>query len=197
MTDKVPQNEQQTEQQEDQLVSEGSLEERFPEHLRTYYTETDLWCPRCHSTWQPAVASFVNAKTHPQAREGILRKTMHRSWCVACKRHEHEIDHIFDYYDPDRNLIVQVRPWWEFKAGGGEEAYWDRLERVVIKYAEMGTDVQVDVVFGFDEMIEKYLGGEEAVEQAKVRREREIAEKLEPGSVISDDDNTTESQDKA
>lgn len=193
MSDKTPE----TSEQQDQVVSEGSLEERFPEHLRTQYTELDLTCPRCHSTWQPAVATLVNVKTHPQAREGILRKSMHRSRCPACKQHEYEVDHIFDYYDPDQNLVVQVRPRWEYKAGGGEDVYWDRLEHLVLRYAEQEADVQVDVVFGFDEMIEKHLGGQEAVERAMARREREIQEKLPPGSILSDDDDATATQERA
>lgn len=132
--------------------------------ITTEFSEIDLRCPRCHITWQAPVARRVNVATHPDARLGILLKTMHRAVCPSCHT-VREIDTIFDYYDPQRKLVVQVRPAWEIHAGGGEEWYWARYEDLVLQYADY--DVKVDVVFGFDEMIEKYLGGAAAVEEAK------------------------------
>lgn len=159
--------------------------EDFPEHLRTRFTEVTLRCPKCTSEWNPGVAVLVNIKTDPKAREGILRHTMHKSRCPACKRYEYDIDQIFEYYDPDEQLLVQIRPKWEFKAGGGEDVYWKRLEAVVLKHA--GDDVRVDVAFGFDEFIDKHLGGQDAVDAARARREREIEDRVEAGTYHRDE----------
>lgn len=159
--------------------------EDFPEHLRTRFTEVTLRCPKCTSEWNPGVAVLVNIKTDPKAREGILRHTMHKSRCPACKRYEYDIDQIFEYYDPDEQLLVQIRPKWEFKAGGGEEIYWKRLESVVMKHAE--DDVRVDVAFGFDDFIDKHLGGQDAVDAAMARRTREIEDRVEAGTYHRDE----------
>lgn len=157
-----------------------TTEQAIPEKLTTRYTEVELICPRCKARWSPAVANFVNFRTDPAGREGMLRKTMHHAYCPACKYHV-EVDHIFSVYDPDTNTVVNVRPKWEFRAGGGEEIYWKRLEDLVGKFADV--DVKVDVVFGWDELIEKYLGGEEAVAAAMARAEEEKAQGLEPGTL--------------
>ncbi|ACZ37499.1 CpXC domain-containing protein [Sphaerobacter thermophilus] len=132
--------------------------------LQTQYASVDIRCPHCRATWEVPVARYVNVGTDPDARLGILLGTMHRSRCPVCKR-EQAVDFIFDYYDPEQNLVVQVRPEWEIRAGGGEDWYWQRYEDLVQAYASH--DVRVDVVFGFQEMIDKYLGGEEAVAAAK------------------------------
>lgn len=150
------------------------------ERLKTAYTETELICPVCKAKWSPAVANFVNFETDPRGREGILRKAMHHAYCPAC-RHHLEIDHIFSVYIPEQNIVVQVRPTWEFKASGGEEGYWKRLEWLVEKHAK--DDVRVDVVFGFDELIEKFLGGEEARQAALARAEKERELKLASGEL--------------
>ncbi|HUZ00120.1 MAG TPA: CpXC domain-containing protein [Thermomicrobiaceae bacterium] len=136
--------------------------------LKTEYTSIDMRCPSCSAIWEAPAARFVNVQTDPDARVGILLGTMHFTHCPVC-RETRSLETIFDYYDPDRRLIVQVRPAWEYEAGGGEEWYWARYEDLVQKYADI--DVQVDVVFGFDQMTEKYLGGEAAV--ADARREWE------------------------
>ncbi|RIK44478.1 MAG: hypothetical protein DCC58_08215 [Chloroflexi bacterium] len=150
------------------------------EHLQTQYTETDLRCRKCQSIWSPPVANVVNLDTHPQARDAILRQTMHKSRCPVCKT-EVAIEHIFKVYDPEQKLLVQVRPKWEFNAGGGEEIYWKRLEDLILKHAN--DDIRVDIVFGFDEMIEKYLGGQAEVEAAMARAEQERAEHKAPGTI--------------
>jgi hypothetical protein len=152
----------------------------IPERLKTVYSEVDLRCPRCRAQWSPAVAIFVNFGTDPMGREGILRKSMHHAFCPACKYHL-EVDHIFAVYIPEENAVVQVRMPWEFKAGGGEEVYWKRLEDLVMKYADL--DVKVDVVFGFDELIDKYLGGEEASAAAIARAQEEKQAGLRPGAL--------------
>lgn len=149
--------------------------------LKTSYTETELICPKCKARWSPVVANFVNFGTDPVGREGMLRKAMHHAYCPACKFHV-EVEHIFSVYDPDINTVVQVRPKWEFKAGGGEEIYWKRLEQFLLNWADH--DVKVDVVFGFDELIAKYLGGEEAVAAAMARAEQERADRVESGTIV-------------
>lgn len=141
--------------------------------LETEYTGYDLRCPTCQATWEAPVARFVNVGTHPDGRLGILLGTIHHSHCPVCKV-DRLVDVIFDYYDPEQKLIVQVRPEWEWHAGGGEDWYWDRYEDLVEKYAEV--DVRVDVVFGYQQMIDKYLGGEEAVAAAKVEWQKRLAE---------------------
>ena len=178
-----------------------TIEERS---LETWFMEFEVVCRRCQSKWQPPIARFVNAGTDPDARLGILLGTMHRSFCPACKLKQ-LIDTTFEYYDPEQNIVVQVRPEWEFKAGGGEEYYLKRFEDLVIKYSK--TDVRVDVVFGQDELIQKYLGGDEAIaaaqeewdqrrEQAKQRQKdrtlaREAFEAEEPEGAVDDESGTT------
>lgn len=179
----------------EELGIREDLVENYPEHLRTRYTEVDIKCPKCQAVWTPAVANFVNAETHPVVREGVLRKTMHHARCPSCRQYELDVDHIWDYYDPDEGLIVQVRPKWEYKAGGGEECYWDRLESLVLKYQE--EDVRVDVVFGFDDFIEKHLGGDEELEASMRRRDKEIELKLNPGSIRPDNEQEYFTEDRA
>jgi hypothetical protein len=173
-------------EQVNQVGARADLVEQFPENLRTRFTEVELICPKCRSEWSPAVAAFVNAKTDPAATEGVLRGSMHRSRCPACKGFTHDIMHIWDYYDPDREQIVQVRLDYEYKAGGGEKVYLSRLEDLVMKYQHV--DVKVDVVFGMQELIDKFLGGEEAVEAALRRRGKEIEMKLHPGNIRADNE---------
>lgn len=150
------------------------------ERLTTKYNETELNCPRCRARWSPVVADIINFGTDPKGREGILRKSIHHSYCPACKHHM-QIDHIFVVYDPDENLLVQVRPRWELNAGGGEEYYWTRLEDAILKYQDL--DVRVDVAFGYDDLIEKHLGGQEAVDAAVKRAEQEREQRLASGSL--------------
>lgn len=157
--------------------------------LETEYTSYDMRCPVCQAGWEAPVARFVNVETHPDARLGILLGTMHHSHCPSC-RTDRLVETIFDYYDPARKLIIQVRPDWEYEAGGGEDWYWDRYEDLVQKYAEV--DVRVDVVFGYQQMIDKYLGGEEAVAEAHrewdERRARARAKAAEEEAKLAADD---------
>ena len=176
-----------------QVGARPDLAEQFPEHLRTKFTEVELLCPKCRSEWSPGVAVLINARTDPAATEGILRGSMHRSRCPACKGYVHDIMHIWDYYDPDRQQIVQVRMDWEYKAGGGEELYFKRLEQLVMKYQE--DEVKVDVVFGMDALREKYLGGQEAVDAAMRRRGKEIELKLYPGNIRADNEHEYSEED--
>jgi hypothetical protein len=139
----------------------NTIEERS---LETRFMDFEVVCRRCQSKWQPPIARFVNAGTDPDARLGILLDSMHRSYCPHCKLKQ-LIDTTFEYYDPGQNIVIQVRPEWEFKAGGGEDYYLKRLEDLVMKYSK--TEVRVDVVFGMNELIHKYLGGDEAVAEAQ------------------------------
>jgi hypothetical protein len=159
-------------------TSTATLE--IDERLTTKYNEVELNCPRCRARWSPVVADVINFGTDPKGREGILRKSIHHSYCPACKYHM-EIDHIFAVYDPDENLLIQVRPGWEFTAGGGEEYYWTRLEDAILKYQDL--DLRVDVVFGYDELIDKYLGGQAAVDAALQRADQEREQRLASGSL--------------
>ncbi|HVB63455.1 MAG TPA: CpXC domain-containing protein [Nitrolancea sp.] len=127
--------------------------------FETEYTELEMRCVGCSAKWDVPVARQVNVKTHPDARLGILLGTMHRTRCPVCKK-PRDIEFIFEFYDPDQSLLLQIRPDWEIIAGGGEDWYWERYEDLVKKYAEL--DVRVDVVFGMNELVEKYLGGEDA-----------------------------------
>lgn len=162
------------------------LIEQYPEHLRTKFTEVELTCPKCRSEWSAGVAVLINARTDPAATEGVLRGTMHRSRCPACKGFVHDIMHIWDYYDPDNEQIVQVRMGWEYKAGGEEKVYFERLEALVMKY--QNDEVKVDVVFGMQELIDKYLGGQDAADAAMRRRDKEIELKLYPGNIRADNE---------
>jgi hypothetical protein len=148
------------------------MNETAEKSLETRFMEIEVVCRRCQSKWQPPIAKFVNVKTDPDARLGILLKTMHNSYCPHCKT-PREIETTFEYYDPDQGLLVQIRPEWEFKAGGGEDWYLKRFEDLVHKYSD--TDIRVDVVFGFQEMIDKYLGGEQGVVEAKAEWEQRRA----------------------
>ena len=132
--------------------------------LETEYASIDMICPHCRSQWEAPFARLVNVKTDPNGRLGALLGTMHKSHCPFCKT-PRDVEVIWEYYDPDQQLLIQVRPEWEFHAGGGEDWYWARYEDLVEKYKEH--EVRVDVVFGFDELIEKHLGGQAAVEEAR------------------------------
>lgn len=132
--------------------------------LPTEFSEIEMRCAACKTIWSAPVARRVNVATHPDARYGILLKTIHWTRCPLCKE-PRQIETIFDYFDPEQRLLIQVRPDWEIHAGGGEDWYWARYEDLVLKYRDV--DVRVDVVFGLDELIAKYLGGEEAVAAAR------------------------------
>lgn len=153
--------------------------------FQTKFSEVELVCPKCTSMWSPPVALTVNAATDPECKEGVLRGTMHNVTCPACKNHTYDIDQIWDWYDPEERLLIQFRPKWEYKAGGGEEVYLKRLEALVMKYVDY--EIRVDVSFGFQDAIDKYFGGEEAVAAAKARAERERQERRAYGSIVREE----------
>jgi hypothetical protein len=170
-----------------QATDAAETAETTNDRFTTQYTEVELLCRRCHARWSPVVANFINFGTDPKGREGILRKSIHHGYCPACKTHV-DIDHIFAVYDPDQKLVVQVRPAWEFRAGGGEEIYWKRLEQFIMDWAD--EDVRVDVVFGYDELIEKYLGGQAAVDAAMERAQQERQAGLPSGALVETQQST-------
>src|SRR5690606_25050847 len=43
--------------------------------FQTKFSEVELVCPKCTSTWSPPVAMTVNAGTDPECKEGVLRGT--------------------------------------------------------------------------------------------------------------------------
>ena len=129
----------------------------------TVFTSREVVCHHCAARWEEPVARVVNVSTAPDARLGILLGTMHRAACRACAAVQ-TLDVIVDYYDPERALLVQIRPAWE-RAAGGEDWYWARLEELVLRYAEL--PARVEVVFGFGEMVARYLGGEAAIAAAR------------------------------
>jgi phage FluMu protein Com len=145
-------------------------------NFETRFEEIDVVCPRCQTTWQPAIARFVNVRTHPDARLGLLLNKMHHSNCPRCKSPKF-IETNFEYYDPDHQLLVQIRPEWQIRAGGGEDYYLECFEQLVNKYADV--DVRVDVVFGYQEIIERHLGGDDAVAEAHAEWDRRVAEARE------------------
>lgn len=170
---------------ESTLPEEAQTIDPASDPFETKFSEVELLCPRCTAMWSPAVAVTVNAGTDPQAKEGILRGTMHRSRCPRCKEHEYNIDQVWDWYDPEERLVIQFRPKWEYRAGGGEEVYFNRLEHLILKYADY--DVRVDVSFGFDDAIAKHFGGEEAIAAAEERAQRERDEGREYGSIVAEE----------
>jgi hypothetical protein len=153
--------------------------------FKTRFSEVELICPKCTASWSPPVAMMVNAETDPQAKEGVLRGTMHRVRCPRCKEHEFMIDQIWEWYDPEEGLLIQFRPKWEYKAGGEEEVYLKRLEALVLKYADH--DIRVDISFGYEDAIEKYFGGQEAVDAAHARAAQERAEGRAYGSIVAEE----------
>lgn len=142
--------------------------------LATEFSEIEMRCPPCNAVWSAPVVRRVNVRTHPDARLGILLGTIHWTRCPVCKQ-PRAIETIFEYFDPEQRLLVQVRPEWEYHAGGGEDWYWARYEDLVLKYQDV--DIRVDVVFGLHQLIEKWLGGEEAIRRAReeweIRRQKE------------------------
>lgn len=169
---------------ETKQTDSASMDDQPQDPFVTKFSEVELICPRCNAMWSPPVAVMVNAATDPQAKEGILRGTMHRVRCPRCKQHEYDIDQIWDWYDPEEKLLIQFRPKWEYKAGGEEEVYFKRLEALVLKYADY--DVRVDVSFGYQDAIARYFGGEEGVQAAMARAQQERDEQRPAGSIVAE-----------
>jgi len=128
----------------------------FPEidPLATYWTELDLFCKKCAITHYVAFCTMLNAAESPHLVERARANQFNYKRCPICHTIEY-VEHPWTFYDPARRLLVQVRPAWEWHAGGGEEWYAARLEDLFDRWAEH--DVRIDVVFGPEQLIERYL----------------------------------------
>jgi len=141
------------------------LDELIPpvDPLATYWTELDLRCRDCSIIHYVNFCTFLNAEESPHLVERARMNQFNYKRCPLCKKIEY-VEHPWTFYDPRRKLVVQVRPEWEWHAGGGEEWYAARLEDLFDKWAEH--DVKIDVTFGPAQFIEKYLADEESGSRA-------------------------------
>lgn len=132
------------------------LDELIPpvDPLATYWTELDLRCRDCSIIHYVNFCTFLNAEESPHLVERARMNQFNYKRCPLCKKIEY-VEHPWTFYDPQRKLVVQIRPEWEWHAGGGEEWYAARLEDLFDKWAEH--DVMIDVTFGPAQFIEKYL----------------------------------------
>lgn len=122
--------------------------------LATFWTELDLNCRHCAIIHYVNFCSLLNAEESPHLVERAKANQFNYKRCPVCKRIEY-VQHPWTFYDPQRQLVVQIRPEWEWHAGGGEEWYAARLEDLFDKWSEH--DVKLDVCFGPEQFIEKYL----------------------------------------
>ena len=120
----------------------------------TTWTELDLKCPTCNIIHYVPVCVFLNARESPHLVQRIVSGHFNLKRCPLCRKTEF-VEYPFTYFDPDRKLTVQVRPEWEWHAGGGEEWYAARLEDFFERWAEH--DVQIEVVFGPEKLAERFL----------------------------------------
>jgi hypothetical protein len=120
----------------------------------TTWTELDLKCPTCNIIHYVPVCVFLNARESPHLVQRIVSGHFNLKRCPLCRKTEF-VEYPFTYFDPDRKLAVQVRPEWEWHAGGGEEWYAARLEDFFERWAEH--DVQIEVVFGPEKLAERFL----------------------------------------
>jgi hypothetical protein len=136
------------------------LEELIPEidPLATCWTELDLFCRDCNITHYVNFCTLLNAEESPNLVERARANQHNHKRCPLCKKIE-LVQHPWTFFDPQRKLVVQIRPEWEWHAGGGEEWYAARLEDLFDKWAEH--DVKIDVTFGPEQFIERYLKDEQ------------------------------------
>jgi hypothetical protein len=122
--------------------------------LATFWTELDLRCRDCSIIHYVNFCTLLNAEESPHLVERARRNQFNYKRCPVCRKIEY-VEHPWTFYDPQRKLVVQIRPEWEWHAGGGEEWYAARLEDLFDKWAEY--DVRLDVTFGPEQFIERYL----------------------------------------
>ncbi len=120
----------------------------------TQWTELDLRCRDCQIIHYVPICLFLNAAESPQLVQQIIGQQFNMKRCPVCHQIEY-VEHPYAYYDPARKLVVQVRPEWEWHAGGGEEWYAARLEDLFERWSEH--DVRIEVVFGPQPLIERFL----------------------------------------
>lgn len=130
-----------------------------PDPLATAWTELDLRCPTCSIIHYVPICTFLNAQESPGLVQRLIAGHFNLKRCPICHKVEF-VDYPFTYYDPARKLAVQVRAEWEWHAGGGEEWYAARLEDFFERWAAY--DVQIDVVFGPEQLIKRFLQAENA-----------------------------------
>lgn len=140
----------------EQAALEAAIAEAAPapDPFATYWSEFDLRCRDCQIIHYVPLCLFLNAEESPALVQRIISNHFNMKRCPVCRQVEY-VEHPFSYYDPARKLIVQVRPEWEWHAGGGEEWYAARLEDLFDKWAEH--DVRIDVVFGPQQLIDRFL----------------------------------------
>jgi len=120
----------------------------------TQWTEFDLRCRDCQITHYVPFCIFLNAEESPELVQRIKAGHFNMKRCPVCHQIEY-VEHPYSYFDPARQLVVQVRPEWEWHAGGGEEWYAARLEDFFDKWSEH--DVKIEVVFGPQPLIDRFL----------------------------------------
>jgi hypothetical protein len=125
-----------------------------PDPLATAWTELDLRCPTCSIVHYVPICTMLNAQESPGLVQRLIAGHFNLKRCPICHKVEF-VEYPFVYYDPTRKLAVQVRPEWEWHAGGGEEWYAARLEDFFERWAAY--DVQIDVVFGPERLIQRFL----------------------------------------
>lgn len=145
----------------------GVSEDESPsDPLSTTWTELDMRCGTCNIIHYVPICLFLNAVESPHLDERLRKGQFNRKRCPMCRRIE-LVEHPYTYYDPSRQLAVQVRPEWEWKAGGGEEWYAARLEDFFEQWKDH--EVRIDVVFGEEQLLEKYLNVANLAEHASQR----------------------------
>lgn len=133
----------------------NALEEQPPiDIFATQWTEFDLRCRDCQITHYVPFCIFLNAEESPELVRRLIAGQFNMKRCPVCRKIEY-VEHPYSYYDPARQLVVQVRPEWEWHAGGGEEWYAARLEDFFDKWSEH--DVKIEVVFGPQPLIDRFL----------------------------------------
>jgi hypothetical protein len=135
-------------------MSGDALADEAPDIFATQWTELDLRCRDCQIIHYVPICIFLNAEESPALVQRITKGHFNLKRCPVCRKIEY-VEHPYTYYDPTRKLIVQVRPEWEWHAGGGEEWYAARLENLFDKWAEH--DVRIEVVFGPQQLIDRFL----------------------------------------
>ncbi len=146
-----------------QATTEDTTEEPL-DPFATFWTELDLHCRDCQIIHYVPICLFLNAEESPALVQRIISGHFNNKRCPVCHKIEF-VEHPYSFYDPARKLIVQVRPEWEWHAGGGDEWYAARLEDLFDKWAEY--DVQIEVVFGQQQLIDRFL---QAVSPPPARR---------------------------
>lgn len=134
---------------------------------------TAFHCVDCGATVDVRVADSLNANRLPEARRWVLDRTLFQHPC-ACGRTVTAI-HPFLYVDFDRGLWLQVLPEDQ------RPAYHAREPEVVAAYraafdpgagprfiASLGSLVTPRLVYGYEELREKVVGGDAALDDALV-----------------------------